>query len=368
MAWIGRVFTVLLLMVTFPAMAQNTGARIALVVGNSGYEHIGRLDNPGNDAGLIGGVLENAGFEVDYLYDATQSTFEAAVVALGRKLRESGPDTVGLFYFAGHGVQSRGKNFLLPVDAALSNEADLELVGVQADIILRQMESAQNRTNIVILDSCRNNPFAAIQGLEANGLAKMDPSPGTFLSYATGPGDVAFDGLGRHSPFSAALADAMSKPDLAIEQVFKDVRVRVVEETRGVQTPWDTSLLTSDFVFIEGADVVAARNAETALWASVENTGDPLKLTRFLRAHPNGRFAETARQSLADALDDLPDSDADDPTRALRIVNTTPEVTERALLEAALVSGHRADYEAYLQAFPTGIYAELIKLEIAARQ
>ena len=348
------------------AFAQADAARIALVVGNASYAHIGALDNPTNDAGLIGGVLEKAGFDVTYLLNATQPELEAAVVALGRRLREAGPDTVGLFYFAGHGVQSKGKNFLLPVDAALSNEAELELVGLQADVILRQMGSAANRINVVILDACRNNPFAAVQGMEANGLAKMNPSPGTFLSYATGPGDVALDGLDQHSPFSAALAEAMSNPDQAIEQVFKDVRIKVVEQTRGIQTPWDTSLLTSDFVFFDSADVQQRNDAEATLWASVEGSDSPLALTRFLRAHPDGRFARIARQTLDAALTRIGTETS--ATRALRLSTTSPQASEAELFEAALASGALADYTAYLQRYPTGTYAELVALEIEARR
>lgn len=365
MVWVTRLFFAVVLTCASGALAQETTARIALVVGNAGYDHIGALDNPGNDAGLIGAALEESGFAVTYLYDSTQRELEDAVVELGRQLRASGPNTVGLFYFAGHGVQSRGKNFLLPVDAALSDEAELDLVGVQADVVLRQMATAKNKTNIVILDSCRNNPFAAVQGLEANGLAKMNPAPGTFLSYATGPGDVALDGLGRHSPFSAALADAIRTPDAPIEQVFKDVRVRVFEETQGFQTPWDTSLLTNDFVFLDADAVTTNDDAEATLWASVQNATDPVALTRFLRAHPDGRFAGLARTALQTVLNA---TDTDDAARALRLSGVTPVQSEQALFEAALNSGTLADYEQYLAQFPDGVYAELVTLEINARR
>ena len=346
------------------AVAAATGERVALVVGNAAYAQIGTLDNPGNDAGLIGDVLEAAGFEVTLLFDATQAELNAAVVAFGRTLREKGPDTVGLFYFAGHGVQSRGKNFLLPVDAALADAADLDLVGVEADVILRQMGSARNKTNIVILDSCRNNPFAALEGLTEPGLAEMKAAPGTFVSYATGPGDVALDGLGQHSPFSAALADAMRTPGAAIESVFKQVRVRVVEETRGIQTPWDTSLLTTDFVFFSDEVVAAADAEEASLWAEVETSRNPVSFTRFLRSHPDGRFAAVAGAKLQALLGDSSQSDTG-LTRALSPVSVTPQALDTELYETARVSGNLADYETYLETFPTGVYAELVQLEIA---
>ena len=354
----------LVLLVTLWAQALRAEtARIALVVGNAAYAQISPLDNPGNDAGLVGGVLEEAGFEVTYLFDATQDELEAAVVRLGRDLRAAGPETVGLFYYAGHGVQSLGKNYMLPVDAVVSDAADLGLVGVEADVVLRQMSSARNRTNIVILDACRNNPFAALQGLDEPGLAEMKAAPGTFLSYATGPGDVALDGLGRHSPFSAALAEAMQTPGRAIEQVFKQVRIEVFEETRGLQTPWDTSLLKTDFVFFEDAQVAAAKAEEARFWAEVELLGDARALARFLRAHPDGRFAAEARQRLDAAL-----GRAEAPTRALQIVELAPDERDQAMFETALSSGARVDYEAYLEAFPAGLYADLARLEIQARR
>ncbi len=343
------------------ALAETGGPRVALVVGNADYAHIGALDNPENDARLIGSVLEDAGFEVTYLLNATQSDLEAAVVELGRTIRARGPQTTGLFYFAGHGVQSRGKNFLMPVDAALSDEAELDLVGTQADVVLRQMGTANNRTNIVILDACRNNPFAEVQGMEANGLAKMNPLPGTFLSYATGPGDVALDGLGQNSPFSAALAAEMQKPGQAIEQVFKEVRISVVEETHGIQTPWDTSLLTSDFVFSRQG---VSPDAESLLWAEVRDTDNVRDIVRFLRTHPSGRFAEDARAR----LDQTIRLSATETTRALRLVPVSPALEDLDLFQQALQSGERADYQAYLSAYPNGVYAELARLELEALQ
>jgi len=346
--------------------AQDNPARLALVVGNAGYDSITALDNPGNDAGLIGEVLDRAGFQVTYLFDATQADLNSAIVNFGRDLRDNGPETVGLFYYAGHGVQSRGKNFLMPVDAALTNAAELDLVGVEADAVLRQMGAAKNKTNIVILDACRNNPFAVLEGLEEDGLAEMKASPGTFLSYSTGPGNVALDGLGRHSPFSAALAQSMQSPGVPIEQVFKTVRIDVVDETRGIQTPWDTSLLTTNFVFFEDEAVVAALAQEAEEWNAIDQGDDLIALARFLRAHPNGRFAPDARARLRAALDDAADQATS--TRALGLADNAPVASETALLETALTSGALADYTAYLTAFPNGTYAELVQLEIAARQ
>lgn len=360
--WNLVVLVIITVVMAFSAAAQTGGARIAYVVGNAEYQHIGALDNPVNDAGLIGQALEKAGFEVTYLYNATQREFETAVVEMGRRLRERGPETIGLFYFAGHGIQARGKNFLMPVDASLSDETELDLVGVQADVVLRQMGSAQNRANVVILDACRNNPFAAVQGLEANGLAKMNPSPGTFLSYATGPGDVALDGLGRNSPFSAALADEIQRPGQSVEQIFKKVRIRVVEETNGFQTPWDTSLLTTDVVFTRAAGAETVQDSDEArFWARVEDTGSALDIVRFLRGHPNGRFAKDARALLNQTIRASDNA----KSRGLAQSGVSPEMLDQELFDTAMQTGARADFEAYLSAFPDGVYAELVRLELA---
>ena len=147
-----------------------------------------------------------------------------AIAQFGRELRKAGGDATGLFYYAGHGVQSFGNNYLLPVDVSLSDAADLDLVAVEAQSVLRQMASARNRTNIVILDACRNNPFSEIPELDDNGLAEMKAPTGTFLAYATAPGGVALDGLGGNSPFTQAVVEQIVEPGQPIEQLFEQVR------------------------------------------------------------------------------------------------------------------------------------------------
>ena len=234
---LGAVILTLLLNAA-PAAAER---RIALIVGNSAYQTVGSLPNAGNDARLIAATLEGLGFEVTLMQDAHQLELQGAIATFGRRLRDAGSDATGLFYYAGHGIQSFGTNYLLPVDIELQDAADLPLVAVEAETVLRQMFSARNRTNIVILDACRNNPFEQIANFLDDGLAEMKAPVGTFLSYATSPGAVAYDGAGSNSPFSAALAAAMPTPGMPIEQVFKKVRVSVLEVTAGRQTPWDTS-------------------------------------------------------------------------------------------------------------------------------
>ena len=342
-----------------PAWAQQ---RIALVVGNSSYESVSALDNPTRDAELIASTLEQIDFQVTLLIDATQNEMKQALSDFGRNLRSGGPDTTGLFYYAGHGVQSFGNNYLLPVDVSLSDAADLDLQGVEAQSVLRQMASARNRTNFVILDACRNNPFEDMAEFDSPGLAEMKAPTGTFLSYATSPGAVALDGLGQNSPFTTALAREMTKPGVAVEQMFKQVRVSVLEETNGMQTPWDTSSLTNDFTFvnapIENPEDLAARS----LWESVQATKDPVQIMLFLRGYPDSKYAEAARALLATAIE----SELTNDTAAARPAPPEPPADEQTMFEAVQANPTVDGYRNYLDAFPNGTFSEFARGEIAA--
>lgn len=351
----------------FAALPVWAEPRLALVIGNSAYGTVGALDNPGPDARLIAASLEETGFDVTLVVDAGRIDLVRAIAQFGRDLRAAGEQTTGLFYYAGHGVQSFGSNFLLPVDADLTDAADLPLVAVEADAVLRQMASAKNRTNIVILDACRNNPFETVPDLNDPGLAEMNAPTGTFLAYAAAPGGVALDGSSGNSPFTKALADRMSTPGLAIEQLFKDVRVSVLDETGGAQVPWDTSSLTGDFVFKASAE---PSFGEAQLWASVKDSGDPVQVLLFLRSHPDGVYADQARALLSELVSaETGGSTAEDvaPAEAAPVADAPPPPpaeSERDLIAAAQASGALEDYQAYLDAYPEGTYAELAAFEI----
>lgn len=285
----------ILLLAVWPASAEE---RLALVIGNGAYESIVALENPVNDALLISERLETAGFEVIKVLDADKAGMIRAISAFGRRMRNLGPETTGLFYYAGHGVQSFGSNYLLPIDAELEDAADLPLVGLDAESVLQQMYSARNGRNIVVLDACRNNPFEQIREFTDNGLAEMRAPTGSFLSYATAPGDVALDGLGGNSPFTRALAESLVVPGLPIEQVFKQVRVSVIEETDGAQTPWDTSSLTEEFYFVE-TPPEPERPDESMLVEAARTSGSVEAYLEYLRHYPDGIFAEAARSEIA---------------------------------------------------------------------
>ncbi len=225
----------------------NAGKRIALIVGNSTYENAPNLKNPINDAKLMAETLAEAGFEVTSVLDADYRKLKGAMLKFGAKLRES-PDA-GLFYYAGHGVQVRGENYLIPVDAKINDEDDIDLEAIKVNDFLRTMNSSNSNINIVVLDACRNNPFARSFRSVSRGLAPVDAPKGTYVAYATAPGDVAQDGTGNNSPYTVALASAIKQRGVTIEKVFKTARKSVLKETNSTQVPWETSSITGDFYF-----------------------------------------------------------------------------------------------------------------------
>lgn len=345
------------------ATALQAEERLALVIGNSTYGTVSSLDNPANDARLMGQALESQGFVVTLLIDSNQTDMKRGIAQFGRDLRNAGSDATGLFYYAGHGVQSYGTNYLLPVDVALSDAADLDLVAVEAQSILRQMFSAHNRTNIMILDACRNNPFTDVPEFNDSGLAEMQAPTGTFLAYATAPGDVALDGLDGNSPFTKAIAMQISAPGLPIEQMFKKVRVEVLKQTNGRQTPWDSSSLTSDFKFAQATVLSQAELEAQQLWMSVQASRDPVQIMLFLRGYPDSSFTDEARDLLAKVIEQELAGDAPaEPKPAAQ----GPSEAELKMFEAAQADPSIASYRAYLQTFPGGTFAEFAAQELVA--
>lgn len=231
--------------------AQSTERRVALVIGNAAYDQ-GPLRNPIRDLRAIAGTLRAVGFEVTALENASQERMKRAIFEFGSALRRGGG--VGLFYFSGHGMQVSGRNWMVPVDARLEVERHVELEGVDVGRVLVEMESSRNRLNIVILDACRDNPFARSFRSRRQGLAPMDAPAGTLVAYATAPGQVAADGDGQLSPFTGALVKAIPQPGLKLEDVFKRARVAVKDATGGAQVPWEYSSLTGDFFFVPAGD------------------------------------------------------------------------------------------------------------------
>jgi hypothetical protein len=229
----------------------------------------------------------------------------------GKKLKGGAQ---GLVYFSGHGVQLRGRNYLIPVDADITSEADVEDQGVDANLVLGLMDEANNGLNVVILDACRNNPFARSFRSAGSGLAQVDAPTGTLIAYATAPGRVAQDGVGRNGTYTAELLKQMRVPGLAVEEMFKRVRANVRQQTKGEQVPWEASSLVGDYYFNRAATATSVANNppsgatseaanaaafELEYWNAIKDSNDPEEYQGYLKRYPNGQFAEIARRRAA---------------------------------------------------------------------
>jgi len=244
------------------AFAEN---RVALVIGQSNYHSVVALPNPANDARAMSRLLGDAGFDVTSAADLSQNEMREKVSDFAAKVAAKGPDTVALVFYAGHGLQIDGENFLVPVDVDPKREADIPLQAIRLNDVLNTLTSVPSKTRILLLDACRNNPFPAINGTAGRGLAIVDAktgAPGTFMSFSTSPGAEAEDGSGADSPYTTALLSAAKEPGLSIEDTFKRVRVSVNKVTEGRQTPWDSSSLTDDFRFFSGPSAAAPAAAK----------------------------------------------------------------------------------------------------------
>src|ERR1700757_2189371 len=227
---------------------QGPEQRVALVIGNSNYQNVAQLPNPDNDAQSMAQFLNSAGFEVISATDLTQNDMLRVVQDFSAKVSARGPNTVAMVYYAGHGVQLAGENYLVPVDAKVSSQTELVNNSVRLVDVMSTLETIPSRMRIVILDACRNNPFPNVNDA-SRGLAIVDAPNGSIVGYSTAPGAEALDGAGGHSPYTAAFLRDAHEPNVPIEQLFKRVRLDVTHSTEGAQTPWESSSLTSDFYF-----------------------------------------------------------------------------------------------------------------------
>lgn len=255
-ALVGAAVGLGLAMLTGSAQAAE---RLALVIGNGGYANA-PLANAVSDSRRIADALADTGFQVVHLIDADRREMRAAARALSAMKAAAGRGATTLFYFAGHGVQVDGRNYLIPIDADVREPADLAYDAVDARWVLDQIGPSFTGLSIVVLDACRDNPFPSATRGGPRGLAQMSAPAGALLAYATAPGTAAFDGDGDASPYSGALARAIREPGLKIEEVFKRVRRQVYAETDGKQVPWESSSLIGDFYFAgaEGPSVSAS--------------------------------------------------------------------------------------------------------------
>jgi hypothetical protein len=302
--------------ISAPARAEE---RVALVIGNSAYEARGwSLANPANDARLIADALEALDFDVDLRIDTSLEEIEEAFAAHGERLTEAGTDAVGLVYYAGHAIQSQGRNYLLPVDQEINSEQDVWRKGAQLSLALEYIEAAANQVNFIILDACRNNPLPSTVRGAPTGLAQSSRMGGVLVAYATAPGQTATDGSGGNSPFTQALADLLPTPGLPAELLFKRVGDRVLVVTGRVQQPWYESGLSGEDFCFAGCESAPAESQtvppsvveplgapavevdpEELFWEVAQLVGTREGLATYLDRYPEGRHAGTAREQLA---------------------------------------------------------------------
>jgi uncharacterized caspase-like protein len=233
--------------------------KYALVIGNSNYKH-SPLKNPANDARAISETLKRTGFDVAIRLDAVQAELSEAVQSFTQALAKS--KGIGLFYFAGHGLQLAWRNYMIPVDADIRSATDIQKQGVEVGTLLSGITKAVNPLNVIILDACRDNPFGSLGGVDQKGLSQMDAPPSTLLAYATAPGNVASDGDGANGLYTEHLLREIAVPDAKVEDVFKRVRLHVRRRTNGLQIPWESTSLEEDFYFVPPKTLSTLADAE----------------------------------------------------------------------------------------------------------
>ncbi|MFL4470174.1 caspase family protein [Tateyamaria armeniaca] len=332
-----------------PAISQDTSenqsaSRVALVIGNSAYQSVTALPNPANDARLIAEKLWESGFEVIESIDADRETMLADLATFRSRLREG---SEALFFYAGHGVQVGGRNYLLPVSVSPSSIEDLRAQSVDAQLFVDIMDGSGARLNIVLLDACRNNPFVALDTQDADeiatraitigqsreevqrglvllseassgGLAEMTAGDSeTMISFATAPGAVAFDGVGQHSPYTASIAESIDEPGIELAELFRRVRGGVRERTDGQQIAWTTSTLENPFYFkpdtpdlrnsttglgVEGDTLGALppqRIVDRVFWRAIRDSDKLDAFEAYVRTSPDGAFVDDALAHIA---------------------------------------------------------------------
>ncbi|MEL7482247.1 MAG: SUMF1/EgtB/PvdO family nonheme iron enzyme [Pseudomonadota bacterium] len=301
--WIAMIAAGVLLFGAALAMplAQSTQPRVALIIGNSDYQQTGwKLANPENDAYLMADTLTGMGFDVELVVNATEEEMEDAFGRYGARLSAAGPDAVGLLYYAGHGVQSQGANYLVPVDARPQTEQDVWRQAPRLGEALQYIEAAGNAVNFVILDACRNNPLpSASRSGGSGGLAALPRSQGLLIAYATEPGYTAADGQGAtNSPFTSALAEVLPTEGLVAELAFKRVADRVKLATNGAQNPFYNSGLTgADFYFAGTATSIPSAPPQQQI--AIEAPEQVARAGVDTLTDPNATPAERAQRALS---------------------------------------------------------------------
>ena len=310
------------------AWASPDPSRIALVVGNSAYRQA-PLDNPANDAAAMRDLLITAGFTVDSRLDAKRTDLLVAIDVFGKRLQSS-EAKLAIFYYAGHGAQIDWRNYLLPVDVVVSSAEQVKSQCVDLGLLLGKMTAAKDKTFIIILDACRDDPFKGVYRPEQKGLSQFDAPVGSLLAYATSPGNVASDGSGKNGLYTENLVRELSVRGAKIEDALKRVRLNVRLSSNGGQIPWETTSLESDvFIFADAqkklteTEIEKQLEAEMEEWARIKSSKKVEDWVGYLKAYPNGRFAEIAQNRLSRLLADK-EKTSTPPSVALHKPSTVP--------------------------------------------
>jgi len=333
----GRAMRALLLILFILLSPAIHAKRYALVIGNSEYSsEVGRLKNPVNDANDMAAMLKKKQFNVIKLTNANQRKMEEGINRFTRQLGEK--DAVGLFFFAGHGVALGGSNYLIPIGANINGEGDVKYKAVNAGQVMGGMQYAGNNLNIVILDACRNNPYARSFRSTTRGLTRMNPPKGSLVLYATSLGEVAADGSGRNGIFTQHLLKAMDTPNYTVEKVFKSTANKVYTATNKKQMPWQEGVMLGDFYFSGkkntgvtsvapnfSAPMVNSQQAEIAFWQSIQSETNVAYFKSYLSQYPKGIYAELAKLKIQRGGALVPEIEASKPNAAYLTIKTSPE-------------------------------------------
>jgi Caspase domain len=345
------------------AVSAHADKRVALVIGNAGYQSVPRLGNPTNDAGAIGAAFKRLGFTVR---SETDLGFDAMRRALKDFAGVSAGADLAVIYYAGHGMEIGGENYLVPVDAKLASDVDVPYEAISLNLALGAVEGARG-TRLVILDACRNNPFVATMRVGARsrsigrGLARVEPDVGTIVAYSAKEGTTAEDGDAEHSPFTKALLQHIEEPGIDVQFLLREVRDTVLEETNGNQEPFTYGSLPGRAVLLsppkepapappplptvsDGGNEIAA---EVAFWNTVGDSGDRTLLESYLTQYPNGRFVALAKILIARI-----DSEAAKPPHAPAVANAGPPATPPPLVASGTPAGDAAKDKAAAASLP----------------
>jgi len=302
--------------------------RVAFVVGVTNYENAPSLANPERDAHLIADALTEIGFDVQLLLDPDQRAMEDGVIEFKRRVQAAGPETISLFYYAGHAIQANGINYLIPADALLDNVDQLATRAIEANWVLGLMDQAGAAANVIILDACRNDPFtrswtSSSRAIGDVGLTPLNPPRGSMLMFSTSPGDVALDGEGLNSPFAEVLAEKIRIPGIRAETMFVEIVAGVEDATGGVQSPWMNFSFRGEFYFggqspdDGGAgDLLTPTEFEAMYWDLIAESTDPDDFEDYLTNFPEGAFAAQANARIVELTPPPPDVELatdDDP-------------------------------------------------------